>query len=378
MQPLCRKGNLYVTLLILTVCMVLWQTRTISISLHLTNTGDPDELFSWTPTTSSHDHLVHVIKYHHPSTVQPRKHGRLLIIAAAPKDERRIWTLWSELECFSATVDHVIVSGPIWSRNIVTKVLEEARASIPRFMSGVTTTATTRLESQFYVNDRYDVGLWCDALIQTTKDGTFNNFDEFGLLNDSVFALREYPAIFNALKDHNVSLSSLSYSYSAKNFRGGYGKEHFWVESVFRGMTPHGVEIFRNHSCLPANHSKFCREWPAKEQKGCIINHFEHDLALHFPPKDVFGFFESDAPPETTKIRPYKAKKTWASNFLYWQKLVNESAFPVAKENVKESIGHLESPLLKNCTRYLTVDRMRSWNLDFSVAEIAFKEVAFG
>jgi len=363
-MKLARSCSLVVPLLVLTFCIV-WQARTIVLSIDLVEGEDvEDHILAHVSTFNLPQYAKNNPKIH---PINNNKHRRLLILASAPKDERHVWTLWTELECFTSTVDHVIISAPTWSRDIINHIVQEAIHSIPQFVN-----RTTTVEAQFHVNDRYDVGLWCDPLKQLSSEN--DAFDEIGLLNDSVFALREYTAVFDALRERNVSLSSLSYSYSPKNFRGKPGKEHFWVESVFRALTPAGVKVFQNHSCLHPNHRKFCRGWPAKEQKGCIINNFEHDLASHFPEGDAFGFFETDAPPET-KVPPYKAKQSWASNFLYWQKLVNESGFPVAKENIKESIPDIDSPLLKNCTRYLTQDRVRSWQLDFTAAESPFIEV---
>ncbi|KAG7358378.1 hypothetical protein IV203_014966 [Nitzschia inconspicua] len=365
MKKLFRRCSKLAPFLLLTVCIT-WQTRSIIISNGLIRVmSESPEEQSLTILAPSTKHRA-LNDRNHRSPDHPR---RLLIIAAAPKDERHVWTVWTELECFTRNVDHVIISSPHWGHDITNYFVREAQRSIPWFVNQSTT-----IEAQNYVNDRYDVGLWCDALEHTSMNKDCKNnvdFDEIGLLNDSVFALRESTAVFNALKERNVSLSSLSYSFSPKNFRGRHSKEHFWVESVFRGLTPRGVKLFQNHSCLHTNHHKFCRGRSPEEQKGCIINNFEHDLAAAFPEGDVFGFYESDAPPET-KVRPYKTKMSWASNFLYWQKLVNESAFPVAKENVKESIPDIDTPLLKNCTRYLKREKLKSWNLDFSVAETTF------
>jgi hypothetical protein len=346
--------------LLIFLVSTLWQAAMVVVSLGVASTSRKvleKEALSHLPSTNSGRFID-----------TRRNKQRLLVIAAVPRDDRHIWTLWSELECFTTNVDHVILSTPTWSRNITTKVMEEAKQIIPRFQDGRTT-----IEAQFYKNDRYDVGLWCDALEKTSL---FKQYFEIGLLNDSIFALREYTAIFDALKNANISLSSLSYSYSAKNFRGGSGKEHFWVESVFRGLDKTGLQIFKNHSCLPADHPKFCHGQSTKEQKGCIVNNFEHDLASHFPEGSVMGFYKSDAPPET-RVRPYKAKMSWASNALYWKKLVEEEAFPVAKENVKESIQYLDGhPLLQNCTKFLTTAMVQSWNLDFSIVEHTFEKTS--
>jgi hypothetical protein len=298
-----------------------------------------------------------------------RKNRRLLVIAAVPRDERHIFTLWSELECLTSNVDHVLVSAPTWSSKIMDKVLGEAQTTIPRFQNGDVT-----LEATYHTNDRYDVGLWCDALrtVLDRKDGEQQRLDdegyeEYGLLNDSVFALREFPDLLDSLRDKNISLSSLSYSYSAKYFR-GYGPQHYWVESVFRGLSQEGLRTFMNYSCVPPDHPFFCRGQLPSEQKSCIINNFEHDLAKQYPRDKVDGFFVSDAP-NTTKIPPYRGKQTWANNPLYWRQLVQKSNFPIAKENVKECIADVKNPLLKQCTKYISEQKVWDWDLDWWVVQ---------
>lgn len=381
----CGNFSLLTALFLLTYCVV-WQTCVIVNSIEKASIDNKslEDLFLapfMTITAEQLDFSTESVNHKQQRHSHP---DRLLIIAAVPRDERHVWTLWSELECMTKSFQHVIISAPQWSRNITDTIVKEARTRIPRFVARDTNndqtaaTATTTIEAQYYVNDRYDVGLWCDALhhkVLMVDDGhgnTIEDYDEIGLLNDSVFALREYTAIMDALKERNVSMTSLSYSFSPANFKGKPGKEHFWVESIFRGFNQRGIQRYQNHSCLPASHHKFCRGYPAAHQKACIINNFEHDLTRHhFPYGDAYGLFESDAPPET-RVRPYKAKMTWASNYLYWQKLVQDHSFPLAKENVPNSIPDLDSPLLANCTRYLTREQVQSWNFNFSVAETGF------
>jgi hypothetical protein len=326
--------------------LLLWQISHIIIL--------SDTIISWKTTTSTQP-----IDYElSGSMIKKKKRKRILIIAAVPRDERHIFTLWSELECLTSNVDHVLLSAPTWSQKILTKVVEEVKFNIPRFINKDVT-----IDITYHTNDRYDVGLWCDAIQFLSSQNQTNEYDEYGLLNDSVFALHEFPDLFDVLQSRNISLSSLSYSYSAKYFR-SYGPEHFWVESVFRGLSQQGLATFMNHSCVPADHPYFCRELSISEQKACIINNFEHDLAKAFPRDKVEGIYESDAP-NTTKIPPYRSKMTWANNPLYWKQLVIESNFPVAKENVKECISDMNSPLLQQCTKYISEQKVWDWDLDW-------------
>lgn len=331
----------------LSLGLVVWQLSTILLSLEPTRYVFRgfllDHIMDLPPPPASPPH-------------QKKENGRVLVVAAAPRDERHVYTLWSQLECFSTTVDLVIVSAPDWSSEITRNITDLARKSIPHFSSGRVT-----LEAQFYVNDRYDVGLWCDALNAINRD----DFDEFGIINDSVFALREYSDIFGSLKARNISMSSLSYSHTAKFFR-GYGPEHFWVESVFRGLTKDGLKTFMNYSCVDAMNPKFCPKGNKDKKKECVIVNFEQDMAAQYPRDKVDGLFFSDVPPQLMKGR-YRDKHTWVVHPPYWKKLVNEQQFPAAKENVEGMIGNLQDPLLGSCTRYLNRPELSAMELNFSV-----------
>ena len=120
-------------------------------------------------------------------------------------------------------------------------------------------------------------------------------------------------------------LLSLSYSETGKSIK-GYGPEHFWVESIFRGFTTEGLDIFQQHSCVQEDHPFFC---PTEEdQKSCIVNNFEHDLALKYHCNDVYGLYNSDTPDSYFLKNPYP---TWVKNADYWSDLVIQSGFPIAK-----------------------------------------------
>ena len=302
------------------------------------------------------------------ATTSSGKRRRVLVISAAPRTTKHIVSLWSSLECFTADVDHVVVSAPTWSRSIMEPFLVEAKASIPRFSSG-----QVSLEGMVTINDRYDVGLWCDALVQlgggiespssSGEEDGFSSFDEIGLLNDSVFALREYTGILSALKDRNVSMTSLSYSLIHPK---GTGPEHYWLESVWRGFDQEGIRTFVDYSCRPADDPLFCsnRWWG---QKGCIVENFERAMARQFPRDQTLGLFESDVPKDMLTWK--NSFPTWVRNPPYWNKLVTEQDFPVSKVNWEGMIDSVDDDRLKTCTKYLD----RSWleGFDFSLAKAA-------
>mmetsp|Transcript_26286 Transcript_26286/g.72225 ORF Transcript_26286/g.72225 Transcript_26286/m.72225 type:complete len:229 (-) Transcript_26286:130-816(-) len=224
------------------------------------------------------------------------------------------------------------------------------------------------------VNDRYDVGLWCDALermgIGSSSSSSSSSsslsttpIDQIGLLNDSVFALREFTGILSALDEKNASMTSLSYSLEDLE---GAGPDHYWLESVWRGFDQGGIRTFVDHSCRLATDPLFCsRRWWGR--KGCIVENFERAMARKFPRDKTFGLFASDVPKELLTRR--HGFHTWVRHPPYWSKLVEEEGFPVSKVNWGEMIASIDDERLKPCTSHLD----RSWleTLDFSAAESA-------
>jgi len=73
---------------------------------------------------------------------------------------------------------------------------------------------------RYYRNDRYDAGLWCDAL-QDIPSNVLAAMGSILLVNDSVFVTRPFRGIRDALTQ-NATLDMVGLSYSLK---GG-----FWLE----------------------------------------------------------------------------------------------------------------------------------------------------
>jgi hypothetical protein len=275
-----------------------------------------------------------------------KKKKRLLVVAAAPKDERHLLAAWSQLECYTQNVDQVVISAPKWGKKVIGQVLKHAKSEIPNFKTGAVS-----LKSEFYVNNRYDVGLWCDAL---KNHPNLDDFDEFGLVNDSIFALREFSGVFDALDEKNISMSSLSYSYSAKHFK-SYGPEHYWLESVFRGFDREGIRKFIDYSCVPVTHPFFCRK--KSSWKACIIHNFEHEMARQFSRDKVGGLFPTDVPLELITKDGWLFR-SWIQHVPFWRLLVDHMGFPAAKVIVRDGsngklVTGVQDPILRNCTRYL-------------------------
>lgn len=159
-------------------------------------------------------------------------------------------------------------------------------------------------------NDRYDVGLWCEALSEAGYN--YNNssnststpmsnstaqprFEYVILLNDSVFAVRhysEYNGVLQALQDENFNNNHTEtqthvVGLSSSNV-GGY-----WLESVHRGFTKVGTNTFMGHSCVhDANHQSFGSHLNAPwRKKRAIVDHHEIGLVHKFPPNPTWVCF---------------------------------------------------------------------------------------
>lgn len=299
-----------------------------------------------------------------------------LVISTAPRTIKHVVALWSELECFTADVDYVILSGPLWSEPILQHITSLARANIPKFAAAAVgkkddsiSIPIVPLHVHVSVNDRYDVGLWCDALAYMEDTGDLSHMHQIELLNDSVFALREYTSILSALQERNVSMTSLSYSMNRPEWT---GPDMYWLESIWRGFDRPGLQTFVDYSCRPtANDPMFCphrKKWwwmLGGQQKGCIVENFERNMVQQFPRDKVWGMFSSDVPREllTRKHR----FPNWVRHPPYWQQLVEEEGFPVAKVNWPDMIASIDDERLNTCTQHLDRSTLVE-AIDFSVA----------
>lgn len=187
----------------------------------------------------------------------------VLIIATVPYTADHVMALWTHLECVTSGIDKVLISAPDtpWSRGIISAVVSRfnqlARESNKELFN---------LDASFYTNNRYDVGLWCDGL------SLHLGFDGYRfaagvppraifLINDSTVALRFYKSLTDRITkaseiEHqsqknstatpvdNVKLVSLNGDLVTPG-----ETKHYWVESVYRGLTPRAVSTFYQHSC---------------------------------------------------------------------------------------------------------------------------------
>lgn len=135
----------------------------------------------------------------------------ILVIATVPKDETHAVALWSELECVTGSgIDLVVLSAPDWSRDLVEAIADRVRKQMLH---------VPRLLTRYYKNDRYDAGLWCDAL-QDIPD--VSDLSSILLLNDSVFFMRSFTRIQDRLAENTtLDMVSLSYSNTGSDLLGG-------------------------------------------------------------------------------------------------------------------------------------------------------------
>ncbi|VEU35588.1 unnamed protein product [Pseudo-nitzschia multistriata] len=115
-------------------------------------------------------------------------------MAAVPRNQKHLLAVWSQLECFTIGIDHIVLAVPSWAKEVARQFIRVAKASIPSLINN-----ETSIQVEHFTNDRYDVGLWCDAVSSLNVD----DFDEFAFVNDSVFAMRHFSEIFDALSLKN-------------------------------------------------------------------------------------------------------------------------------------------------------------------------------
>lgn len=238
-----------------------------------------------------------------------------MIIAVVPYSEDRLLALWSQLECFHQTgkFQEIIISAPHWAREdkILEPFVREAISSIPHFQEVGSPTVTI----QYYLNDRYDAGLWCDSLKskhininpQNNSDPQWTSpveqYDDFVLVNDSLMAVeRDFSGVLDVLREKKLAMTSLNYS------RSDYW---FWLESAMRGFSSYGIERFMEHSCIPVSDEIWCRDLQSADQKRCIVEHFEIKMVEEFAQEEVWGLFSSDVPKHMITEDRINNAKTW-------------------------------------------------------------------
>jgi hypothetical protein len=260
----------------------------------------------------------------------------LMILATIPRSARHLLALWTELECLTDGIDKILlVSDPSYS-GILDRFMGEARNKLG-----------LDIEARYFANDRYDVGLWCDAL----KDAGLlesqlerRRFKYVLLANDSVFALSHFRGILDKLKQGTHDLVSLS-EFDSTDW--GY-----WVESVLRGFTIEGLQVFAENSCLASADGMGCTPYHSHRKK-CIIHRHEMGFANAFPDfNKVTGLYKSN------RERSPVTFQNWITDEGYWRQLVMDSHFPVAKVKNEfytavPSVASSPIQILDQCVQHL-------------------------
>ena len=174
------------------------------------------------------------------------------------------------MECVTESIDKILISAPDteWSKNVIEAVLSRFKE-----LAG---TISFDLETAYYTNNRYDVGLWCDGLrlhfgfdgnrfpkvinnVTSSSLSSANKPRAIFLINDSSVSLRPY----NLLTEKTVKAAQIEHVMQQRNqstegsiklisLSGRLVDEHIltWVESVYRGFTPQGLPTFWKQSCI--------------------------------------------------------------------------------------------------------------------------------
>jgi len=235
----------------------------------------------------------------------------VLIIAAVPYTSDHAMALWTHLECATSGIDKVLISAPDapWSREIIASVVKKFNHRLRE-----STNATLYVDAAFYTNNRYDVGLWCDGLsLHLGYDG--HHFSGSAppraifLINDSTVSLRQYSSLTDRIirsskieqLNQKNGLPSLANNVKLVSLNGNLVKpgetKHYWVESVYRGITPSGISTFYQHSCT-AEAGRACVGKTENSKKQCIVNRYEMSLADAFLPSEVDAMYPTYLPKE--------------------------------------------------------------------------------
>ena len=259
------------------------------------------------------------------------------------------------MECVTESIDKVLISAPDtdWSKHVIEAVLSRFKE-----LAG---TLSFDLETAYYTNNRYDVGLWCDGLSlhfgfdgnQFPKviinNGTSSSLSSANkpraifLINDSSVSLRPY----NLLTEKTVKAAQIEHIMQQRNqstegstklisLSGRLIDEHIltWVESVYRGFTPQGLPTFWKQSC---ERKHLCKWLIDHNKKKCIVDQFEKDLSNWYKPNEVSALFPSyftsvlDPSKWIKKNGQFSYTQQWINGGRYSYYLQDEFDFPMRK-----------------------------------------------
>lgn len=314
----------------------------------------------------------------------------VLIIATVPYNKDHATALWTALECVADGIDRIVLSAPDapWSRNVVAALVNEFE-----LRNNSTAAGRGRLEVAYYTNDRYDAGLWCDALShhlgfdgvrytiekdQASSSINNNSSDRNNnntasattaaaapparpraifLINDSVIALRRYRDLtdkilkFSKLERQNIT-SHRQANLKLVSLNGRLEtparRKWYYVESVYRGLTPEAVSAFYDYTCADMRDCFRYAEVPEKQMMKCIVNHYEIGVAGAFKDDEIDAMFPSklrteydvnDVSKFVEQNGSIDPNELWIRGRRFWQYLWTEHNFPFRKLKGKANVN---------------------------------------
>jgi hypothetical protein len=257
-----------------------------------------------------------------------------MIIATKPTSELKFASIWSHLECFTEKIDKIIISNAKDNfEDDLSAFVDKVKERMPEIGS--------KIEVQNHINDRYDAGLWCDAL----TEGLSEEYDHFFLINDSVMAIEPLNEVLDTLTRNKADLVSLNYWGDKKDFY-----ETYWLESPIRAFSKKGIQAYSDNVCnlgkirwqLDCPHLKNSR-YTNNREKRCIVEKTEIAVAKYLPQDKVDGlYYGNDG-----------SGNHWSSNLAYWYKLRDEH-FPVVKNSNKKMFERIRRERPQDLTRCTT------------------------
>ena len=282
----------------------------------------------------------------------------VMIIATVPNNEVKFASLWSQLECLGGTIDKIIISS---AKN---KFEEELSAFVKEVKERMSTIGA-KIEVQAQWNDRYDAGLWCDALTEgnagiykrsnsTPPVVRLSEYDQFFLINDSIMAIEPLNEVLDTLERKKADLVSLNYWGDKKDFN-----ETYWVESPVRAFSKKGIQVYSDKICNlgPIRWKIDCpylinNKSYKRRSKRCIVDKTEVSVAKYFPQDKVFGLYNGND----------GNRGSWSNNFKYWKMLRDEQSFPFIKNSNKKLIEDARREQPQDLARCTTKYKMAQQN----------------
>ena len=233
--------------------------------------------------------------------ISSSKRKNTMIISTRPASYLRLQAIWSQLECFTSNVDRIILSVPDeeWCHRTMNNFTSQVKSNLGSSIHD-------KITVQYYKNDRYDSGLWCDAL-EEENAGVFDDTHNYFLINDSILAIRQYTGLLDALFEDGVSFVSLNYWLQVQE-----GEQPYWLESAARAFTSRGIKKYREGVCQNLAEevgSKCSKIRNPTNKKRCIVDYTEISVASFYNSSETRGLY-----PGEVHASMVKGTRSWSGN----------------------------------------------------------------